>query len=88
MHLCGALMLGENSMPFRKQFMFFIWQAIGISIQSVFQIALRSTKDRFSYTWKTFNFLFCISWLALTFPILFDDFKSCGIWQHRVLQLW
>lgn len=73
MHMCGSWMMNRNGSPFKGQFMFFVWQALGITTQLLLQRKFRQLASRHSLLAKIFNGGFCCLWLLWTAPLLTDD---------------
>ncbi|KAF4555414.1 MBOAT-like protein 3 [Elsinoe fawcettii] len=83
LHACGSTtQIGETS-PLRGPFLFFITQAVGISLEmGMKMVAKQRGWDKNVPDWlgKLGNFVFAHAWLYLTAPLMVEDFAKGGVW--------
>lgn len=76
----------NTTRPLTGPFLFFIIQALGILLQRLLSIALR-TKHLPSCVRKLGNLMFVIMWAYYTGPLLANDFARGGTWLYEPLPI-
>ena len=70
--------------------MFFLWQPIGIMMETAWRSMLKQTGLYHKIPpWlaKTANFVYVHGWFWLTGPLLTDDFAKGGLWLFEPIML-
>lgn len=82
LHACGSYAQFANTNP-RDPFVFFILQAVGVTIEDIFKRAILPTLLPFRLPWwlrGAGNSLFAFSWLFFSGHYIADDFARGGVW--------
>ncbi|PNS18631.1 hypothetical protein CAC42_5170 [Sphaceloma murrayae] len=83
LHACGSMTQIGQTRPLRGPGLFFLLQAVGISLEMGLKMGLkRIGLAQHIPVWVggVGNFLYAHWWLYLTAPLLVDDFAKGGVW--------
>ncbi|KAF2226702.1 membrane bound O-acyl transferase family-domain-containing protein [Elsinoe ampelina] len=88
LHACGSMTEIGETRPLRGPFVFFLSQAVGITIEMGAKMWLKQkewSQHIPSWLGQLGNFVFAHCWLYITAPWMVEDFSKGGVWLFEPL---